>query len=101
MNGRTDDWACEVRGRVESVSCLRSEKAVYHRGCFTRFYLKRKRTFDSAEETQKKLKISAEQEAIEYLEENENSYLSIADLQTYMGELTGHRHIQLGGLKRN
>ena len=91
---------------MESVSCLRSEEAVYHRGCFTRFYLKRKRpgAFDSAEEIPKKLKISAEQEAfvkvIEYLEEYENSYLSITDLQTYMGELTASPYT-LGGLKRN
>ena len=73
---------------MEPLSCLRSEEAV----CFTRFYLKRKRpgTVESAEQ-------EAFLKVIEYLEENENSYLSIADLQIYMR----HRHIQLGGLRRN
>ena len=40
---RTDDWAFEVRGRVEAVSCLRAEEAVYHRKCYQLFHLGRKR----------------------------------------------------------
>ena len=44
LKKRNDKWAFEVQGRVESVSCLRAEEAVYHRKCMQHFYLKRKRT---------------------------------------------------------
>lgn len=43
LKDRTDDWSFEVRGRVESVSCLRSEEAVYHRNCYQLFNLGRRR----------------------------------------------------------
>lgn len=43
LKGRLDEWACEVRGRVESVSCLRAEEAVYHRRCYRYFTERRKR----------------------------------------------------------
>jgi len=33
LKKRDDKWAFEVRGRVESVSCLRAEEAIYHRKC--------------------------------------------------------------------
>ena len=43
VKSRTDDWAFEVRGRVEAVSCLRAEEAVYHRKCYQLFHMGRKR----------------------------------------------------------
>ena len=41
LNGRVDSWACEVRGRVETISCLRSYDAVYHRKCYRLFYMRK------------------------------------------------------------
>ena len=95
LSSSLDKNACKkVRGRVESVSCLRSEEAVYHRSCMQCFSLKRKRpgTDEVAEDKSKSMKGSPEEEAflmvIEYLEDNENLYLSIAALQQYMSTLT-------------
>ena len=77
------------------MSCLTSEESVYHRKCMQLFYLRRKRpgtTELDDKNHSKKIKVTSEQEAfiqvIEYLEENENSYLSIDDLQVYMSTLT-------------
>ena len=87
LKGRLDDWACEVRGRVESVSSLRSEETVYHRDCMQRFYLKRKRAGSKDEVGDKRKGLNPQQAAflkvIEYFEENESLHLTVVDLQTY------------------
>ena len=95
LKKRNDKWAFEVRGRVESVSCLRAEEAVYHRKCMQLFYLKRKRPGTDTEcntEARNKKPKSNEQEiflkVIEYLDENQELYLSIDELQIYMCTLT-------------
>ena len=72
IKGRLDAWACEVRGRVESVSSLRSEQAVYHRSCLQRFYNKRGRP--GSLQVNEKNNTTAEQDAfakvIQYLDDH-------------------------------
>ena len=86
VKGRQDDWAQEVRGRIETVSCLRAEEAVYHRRCLQLFSLQRKRpTNDDCETTPAKrkrgMKIENDEKneaflkLIEYVEEIEDEHL--------------------------
>ena len=65
VKGCTDDWSCEVKGRVETVSCLPAEEVIYHRRCIQQFALQLNRPTcekksDEATPTKKKRVINLE-----------------------------------------
>ena len=54
LRGRMDPWACELRGRVEAIGCLRSYEAVYHRYCYRCFYKGLPKQCDGEDSTARK-----------------------------------------------
>ena len=88
-----------VRGRVETVSCLRAEEAVYHRRCFQLFSLQHdrptcERESDEATPAKKKRDINLETDrrnatffkVIEFLKESDEEHLTMKQCQDKMKE---------------
>ena len=84
----------EVRGRVETVSCLRAEEAVYHKRCLQLLSLQRdqptcERELDGATPAKKKCGIYLETDpsnvaffkVIEFLEESDEEHLTMKQCQ--------------------
>ena len=99
VRGRHDDWSYEVRGRVETVTCLRSEEAVYHRKCLRHFSLQREKPNNKNEDTpvakrKRGMKIENEErneaflKLIEFVEESDEEHLSFKECQQKMAEFT-------------
>ena len=98
LKGRMDPWACEIRGRVEAITCVRSYDAVYHRHCFQCFYKgqpkpsvegevgskkqKRLSTIGSDDKTQETFI-----QVTEWLEQCEDQYITLTAFHQKMKEI--------------
>ena len=101
VKGHTDDWSCEVRGRIETVSSLQAQEAVYHRRCLQLLSLQRDRPTcgresDEATPAKKKRDINLETDprsavffkVIEFLKESDEEHLTMKQCQDKIKEFT-------------
>lgn len=103
---RDDEWAAEVRGRLESVNDLVAADALYHNPCSVSF--RTNRSIPQAFTPDKKQKSKAGRpkkekgkagrpsitskhflEVVDYLQENEDDQLTVSDLVAKMVEICG------------
>ena len=98
--GPDDEWAIEVQGRLEAINDLRSEDAIYHNSCDTKFCMGRPKTTKSGSSTTRKrgrpVDISQEAAFVEitnYLIENDDEQITLSELANMMDGLTGNQII--------
>ena len=95
VKGCSDDWSGEVRGRIETVSCLQAEEALYHKRCLQlRHFMQRDRPTCERESNEvtpakKKRGINLETDrrnvaffkVIEFLQESDEEHLTMKQCQ--------------------
>ena len=96
QRGPDDEWAIEVQGRLESINDLRSEQAIYHKSCDTKFRMGRPKAPKTDSSYRKKRgrpidmnKESAFTEITNYLEQNDDEQTTLSELANMMDYITG------------
>ena len=94
---KNDEWAFTVKGRIVYVADLVSENARYHRTCFANFDSNRNipKAFSSADSSKKQSlgrpedskRKQAFLEVVNYLQQNDEEQLTVADLVRKMEEI--------------
>ncbi|CAC5395350.1 unnamed protein product [Mytilus coruscus] len=100
-NDRDDEWAAEVRGRLQCISDLHAADALYHQTCSVNFRTSKKVPKAFSPDT-KAIKENNSQgrpaaygeqflKIVDYLKEHEDQQITIAELVNKMNELCGEQ----------